>query len=201
MSLFDQQIKPALKKFEPQLQTAKLRASEALDHGRILSQTGYSRALQLQAKAVNNFKASSFSDKELFLKMLKARSLDFIHFTGCQAGVLLSKSESCKLASIFCILLYNFLVIFGTVRNNYLIMRALFREIYRQQDFAPPTLDMWASAKATYERLFREALLKNPLEYTWKEVGVGSRRVIEVMALYYIGKFLGRSARHSVSQS
>lgn len=74
-----------------------------------------------------------------------------------------------------------------------MVARCLMREVYRHQDLAMPSLDSWATAKEAYARIFQRAISQNPIEYTWREVGSGLMVGTQVLALYYIGRFMGRT--------
>ena len=94
--MFDQQIRPAIKRLEPQVDKLKLKANEVVSKGRVLSQGGLAKARSLQEKTVESFKNSSLSNKEAMMQMFKQKSISFSDFAIKKGTVALHKSENCN---------------------------------------------------------------------------------------------------------
>lgn len=88
--MLDQQVKPVVL---PRLQLMKGKTDKILAQGSIVAGQGLEKAKRLQVTLVNNFKNSSFSNKEALL--LKSTSL--LDTARQRGAILLFNTENCKM--------------------------------------------------------------------------------------------------------
>ena len=103
ITMFDQQIRPFFKRFEPQVDRLKLKANEVVTKGNVLSQNCLVKARVLQVQAVDSFKNSSLLNKEAMLQLAKEKSSTITDLAVKKSSAALYKSEECKFASMKCL--------------------------------------------------------------------------------------------------
>lgn len=123
-----------------------------------------------------------------------------------------SRERLCKSRRLYCtpcicrvcykllyfLILHVVIVLFGPLRNAFLLAKCLFNIVVREQGFGPPSFGMWSSAKGTYRQLLCVASSTNPLDYTWNQLATACRRILEVYLFYKVGFSMGSGIKKAI---